>query len=157
MRICIGVMMLVLASGAAAEPLRLSNLGAATTRGEISNQLRNCQANQAVTGQIVCVLDWRDLGGVPLVGTMALAEFQDDRLRTISMVASGRFQDLSRVLERQYGRPARANSNRVLQNDGRMATIRRTDWAFDDGQIQLGTAEVPGNPQANIVRFMWRE
>jgi hypothetical protein len=155
MRICVGVMMLVLASGAAAEPLRLSNLGAATTRAAISDQLRNCQANQAVPGQTVCVLNWRELGGVPLVGTMALAQFENDRLRMISMVASGRFQDLSRVLARQYGRPANANSNRVLQDDGRTATIRNTEWTFDDGQIQLGTAEVPGNPQANIVRFMW--
>ena len=155
MRICVGVLMLTLASAAAAEPLRLSNFGAATTRAGISDQLRNCQANPTVQGQTVCVLNWGDLGGVPLIGTMALAQFQDDRLQTISMVASGPFQDVTRVLEQYYGRPARANSNRVLQNDGRMAMIRNTEWTFDDGQIQLGTAEVPGNPQANIVRFIW--
>jgi len=156
MRVCVGVLMLTLTSGAAAEPLRLSDFGAATTRAAISNQLQNCQASPTVQGQTVCVLNRSDLAGVPLVGPMALAQFQDDRLQTVSMVASGRFQSVSRVLAERYGRPVRANSNRVRQNDGRMATLRNTVWTFDDGQIQLFTAEVPGNPQGNIVQFTWR-
>ena len=150
----IGGLLTTLASAAAAETLTFSDLSAATTRAEIADQLQNCQAHLTATGHTVCAWSRSDLGGVPLSG--ALAQFAGDQLHSISLVAMGRFEEVSRLLERRYGPPARANSNRVVQDDGRTATIRNTEWSFDDGHIQLATAEVPGDPRVAIVRFTWR-
>lgn len=154
MRIHLGVLVFAFGSAAAAEPLTFSDLGAATTRTAMAGQLGNCEASPTVPGQVVCVLHRSDLGGVPL-GT-SLAHFQGDYLQAITLVAAGRFRDVSGLLQQRYGPAARANSNRVRQTDGRMATLRNTEWNFDDGGIQLATAEIAGDPRSAIIRFTWR-